>query len=154
MHRGGEGEWSMKKKRAIGFNPIHEVCLRPQRMRNDPPVPTEFISRSNYWSLPARPIASTPRVNFTVLTNCKLQNVSPLFPSGWSGAGVAGMLPKPFQKRLHQRYIYKYGVINARTNLRILLRDVHPIPWWKVSLSWISCSLYCTVYNYLYTAAY
>lgn len=92
----GSDRW---KKRAIGFNPIHEVCLRPQRMRNDPPVPTEFISRSNYWSLPARPIASTPRVNFTVLTNCKLQNVSSLFPSGWSGVGVAGILPKLFQKR-------------------------------------------------------
>jgi len=45
---GGRGEgvdrWK-KEKRAIGFNPIHGVvCLRPQRMRNDPPVPTEFIS--------------------------------------------------------------------------------------------------------------
>lgn len=105
----GSDRW---KKKGDRFQPIHEVCLRPQRMRNDPSVPTEFISRSNYWSLPARPIASTPRVNFTVLTNCKLQNVSPLFPSGWSGVGIAGVLPKLFQKRhIKDIFIYLYNTV-------------------------------------------
>lgn len=66
---GGEREGG-RGREAIGFNPIHEPCLRPQRMRNDPlPHHRIYIEIELLIFAGNRPIATTPPcVDFTVLT--------------------------------------------------------------------------------------
>lgn len=70
-----------RKKRAIGFNPIHEACLRPQRMRNDPlPHRRIYIEIELLIFAGDDRLLRTPCVDFTVLTITEPAAVSPLFP--------------------------------------------------------------------------
>lgn len=68
--KGGGGREGGRGREAIGFNPIHEPCLRPQRMRNDPlPHHRIYIEIELLIFAGNRPIATTPPcVDFTVLT--------------------------------------------------------------------------------------
>lgn len=120
MHREGragrdrwkkEQKWKEKKKgRSVSTPSMRYVCepngwetislLPPPPSRPSVPFPPNLYRDriiDPCWRDRLRP---TPRVNFTVLTNCKLQNVSSLFPPRWNDdVDTAGVLPKLFRKR-------------------------------------------------------
>lgn len=79
MHRAGR-VIDEKKKRAIGFNPIHEACLRPQRMRNDPlPHRRIYIEIELLIFANDDRLLRIPCVDFTVLTITDPAAAAPFF---------------------------------------------------------------------------